>query len=140
MRIVPPFDVLEQIHPGLGVRAVGTAIDSLALQRREADLRHRIVVGGPDGPARGAHAQLLTPVPEGERGLLPPVVRVVNHACWSPLRQRLVEGREHPVGLQVSVHRSADDASTPRIDDHGERQEAVPRAHTHTEINIPDVG
>ena len=48
MRVIPSFDVVEDIASSLMVSFVDASIDALALQRREEALAHRVVVAVPD--------------------------------------------------------------------------------------------
>src|SRR6516164_10117931 len=54
--IVPPFDVAEDRHPGLGLRCEAAAGQQLAFQCGEEALAHGVVVGVTDGSHGWAHA------------------------------------------------------------------------------------
>jgi hypothetical protein len=43
--IVPPLDVAEDRHPGLGLRCEPAACQQLAFQRSEEALAHGVIVG-----------------------------------------------------------------------------------------------
>jgi hypothetical protein len=53
------------------------------------------------------------------------LVRVVDHRGGSALFERHIQRVEHEIGLEVVLHRPADDASAPRVDDDREEQEAA---------------
>ena len=53
MGVVPAFDELEDVEPGVGVRPVGSAIDPLAFEGGEEAHTHRVVVEVTDGPLPG---------------------------------------------------------------------------------------
>src|ERR1700725_4950 len=54
--IVPPLDVAEDRHPGLGLRCEPAACQQLAFQCGEEALAHGVVVGVTDRPHGWEHA------------------------------------------------------------------------------------
>src|SRR6476659_3064708 len=54
--IVPPLDVAEDRHPGLGLRCEPAACQQLAFQCSEEALAHGVVVGVTDRSHGWAHA------------------------------------------------------------------------------------
>src|SRR5579884_359113 len=87
-----------------------TAVDELALERREEGLRHRVVVGVAD-PAHGAdQARLAHALSVGQRGVLAAVVGAVDHARVGlavPDRHaqgldRQLQGRRGPIAQPIT--------------------------------------
>src|SRR6516164_3782861 len=68
--IVPPFDVAEDRHPGLGLRCEAAAGQQLAFQCGEEALAHGVVVGVTDGPHGWAHAGFPAAAAERQRCIL----------------------------------------------------------------------
>ena len=87
MRIVPAFDVAGDGEPGLDVRGKAVLGEQPDFQRRGETLRHGVGVCIPTGSHRGPDAERLTALPEGQRRVLTPLVRVVDHRLRAPHRR-----------------------------------------------------
>src|SRR5215472_16151526 len=69
--IVPPLDVAEDRHPGLGLRCEPVACQQLAFQCGEEALAHGVVVGVTDRSHGWAHAGFPAAAAERQRCILP---------------------------------------------------------------------
>src|SRR5215471_18828987 len=76
--IVPPFDVAEDRHPGLGLRCKPSLCEQLAFQGREEALAHGVIVRIADGSHGRSYAGLATTAAEGQSRILAALVAVVN--------------------------------------------------------------
>lgn len=83
-RVIPALDKLEDRHTRLGLGRKAAAIERLALQRREESLAHRVVVGIAHCFHGRMDLRLLTPQPEGNRGVMRTVIGVVHDALGAP--------------------------------------------------------
>ena len=122
--IVPTFDEAEAGHSRLGLGRESLAIKQLTFERSEEALAHRVVVSVADGPHRWPHTGLAAPGAEGERGVLAPLVGMIDDVPRPPLTDRHVERVEHQLGAKVVRYRPADDLPAPGVQHHGEKQEA----------------
>lgn len=73
-------------------------------------------------------------MPEGERGMLAALVRVMDDALGPTLDHRHLERVQHQVRLEVRGHGPAHDPPAVHVQDHREEQKARPGRH------IGDVG
>src|SRR3990172_8845362 len=78
MRIVPPFQELEDRHSRLGLRPEPLAVEQFALQRREEALAQSVVVTVAGRPHRGTDTGFLASFPEGDRGVLASLVGMMD--------------------------------------------------------------
>src|ERR1700719_5401807 len=76
--IVPPLDVAEDRHPGLGLRCEPAACQQLAFQCGEEALAHGVVVGVTDRPHGWEHAGFPAAPAERQRCVLATLVSVVD--------------------------------------------------------------
>ena len=95
-------------------------VEQLAFERRKEALAHGVVEAVADRAHRRTNADLLAAQAERNRRTLRALVRMVNDGFRAALPQRQVERLEHELGPQVIRRLTADDASTPRVHDHGE--------------------
>src|SRR3984893_7944632 len=72
--IVPPLDVAEDRHPGLGLRCEPAACQQLAFQCGEEALAHGVVVGVTDRPHGWEHAGFPAAPAERQRCILATLV------------------------------------------------------------------
>ena len=77
-RVVPPFDVAEDLHARLHLAPEDPAVQELALEAGEEGLGHGVVLCVPDGPHGGADSGGLTSLPEGVVRVLASLIRVVG--------------------------------------------------------------
>src|SRR6516225_2095301 len=68
--IVPPLDVAEDRHPGLGLRCEAAAYQQLAFQCGEEALAHGVVVGVTDRSHGWAHTGFPAAAAERQRCIL----------------------------------------------------------------------
>jgi len=98
MGVVPALDELEEGHLGLGVRLEPTPVEELAFKRGEETLAPGVVVRISAGAHGRAHVSFPTALPESDRRVLTPLVRVVDNALGPPLVDGHVERVEHEFG------------------------------------------
>ena len=113
MRIVPSLEPLEDGHPRLGLALKPAPVQHFSLQRGEEALGHGIVIRIAGGPHRGHHPGFAAALTERIAGVLTAAIRVVNDRLGPALRQGHVQGTEDELGLEVRLHRPADDAPRP---------------------------
>ena len=87
MRIVPAFDVAEDGEARLDVRGEPMLREQFDFQRREEALGHCVAVRIAARAHRRADAEHLAALPEGQRRVLTPLVRVVDHRLRAPHRR-----------------------------------------------------
>jgi len=121
-RVVPALDEVEDGDAGRGLRREALAIEQLALERREEAFAEGVVVGIAHRPHRGPAAGRATAEPEGNRGVLAALVRVMDDVGRPALLDGQVQSRQDERGAQMRFHRPADHAPTPRVDHDGEVQ------------------
>src|SRR6516162_9058713 len=121
--VVPPLDVAEDRHPGLGLRCKPAACQKLAFQRSEEALAHGVVVGITDGSHGWAHTGFPTATAECQRRVLAALVAVVDDIARLALTDRHFQCRQHELGPQMRRHRPADDPAAERIEYDSEIQE-----------------
>lgn len=123
----------------------GAPVDQLALHGGEEALGDRIIETGAGAAGREAHASLLTPPAEGERGILTTLVAVMNYpGVGAALSDRHRQRVDDQLGTHVLGHRPTNDPA--REDDreveksHGRRLRPFVRIKTrpasllHTQI------
>src|ERR1700719_343275 len=76
--IVPPLDVAEDRHPGLGLRCEPAACQQLAFQRSEEALAHGVIVGVTNRSHGWAHTGFPAAAAERQRCILGALVAVVD--------------------------------------------------------------
>src|SRR5215467_11688665 len=86
--IVPPFDVAEDRHPGLGLRCEPVACQQLAFQCGEEAFAHGVVVGVTDRSHGWAHAGF--PAAAAERRLRTVIATSPSKCCDNHLSPRWV--------------------------------------------------
>src|ERR1700720_2323883 len=114
--IVPPLDVAEDRHPGLGLRCEPAACQQLAFQCGEEALAHGVVVGVTDRPHGWEHAGFPAAPAERQRCILATLVAVVDDIAGLALTDRHLQCRQHELGAQMRLHRPADDPTAERIE------------------------
>jgi|ERR1700730_718598 hypothetical protein len=62
------------------------AVEQLAREGGEEALTEGIVVGIPDAPHGRSDARLAAAEPEGDRGVLTPLIGVMDHGGWPSVR------------------------------------------------------
>jgi hypothetical protein len=128
LRIVEAFDVVEDGHPGLRMRAPLTTVDQLALERGEERFGHGVVEAVADGAHRGRNAGLTAATAEGQAGVLRTVIGVVDQSsARSPIPQRHLQCVQHQLRPEVVGHTPADHTSRIRVNDHRQVEEPLPR-------------
>jgi hypothetical protein len=88
VRVVPTLEKIEDCHLRLGLSVEAVPIQQLALERREEALAHGVVEAVTHRTHRGPHPRLGAALTKGDRGVLRPLVRVVNHVCGAAAVQR----------------------------------------------------
>src|ERR1700746_2176194 len=96
--IVPPLDVAEDRHPGLGLRCEAAACQQLAFQCGEEALAHGVVVGVTDRSHGWAHAGVPAAAAERQRCILGALVAVVDDIARLALANRPLPCRSAPLG------------------------------------------
>src|SRR3984893_6437241 len=91
--IVPPLDVAEDRHPGLGLRYEPAACQQLAFQCGEEALAHGVVVGVTDRSHGRAHAGFAAAAAERQRCILGALVAVVDDIARLALTDRHLQCR-----------------------------------------------
>ena len=127
MRIVPALDELKHRAASFDRRVECAAVEQLTFQRGEETLAQRVVVAITDGTHGRAHAGVATALPEGERGVLTPLIRVVDDPGGVPLPERHPKSVQYELFAQMGFHSPADYAPAPGINDDGQIQRAGPR-------------
>src|SRR5438445_1797668 len=92
--IVPPLDVAEDRHPGLGLRCEPAACQQLAFQRSEEALAHGVIVGVTNRSHGWAHTGFPAAAAERQRFILGALVAVVDDIARPALTDRHLPGRE----------------------------------------------
>src|SRR5699024_6973271 len=80
--VVEPLDVGEHLPLGIGPSREAGTVDQLGLQGREEALGDGVVIARSGPPGRGTDPRFLTAIPEGQTGVLRPLVGVVNQS-WA---------------------------------------------------------
>jgi hypothetical protein len=94
-RIVEAFDELESGAARLGLGLEPAPIEQVAFEGCEETLAHGVVVRVADRAHRRAHAGLAAALAELDRGVLRPLIGVMDHAPGPSCRQRHVQRIEH---------------------------------------------
>src|SRR4030065_2520845 len=127
MGIVPTLDELEHGMAGFLGRTEGSTIEEFTLQSGEETLTQSVVVAISERSHRRANAGLATTLPEGQRGVLATVIRVVDDAMGVPLMDGHVQSLQHQFGAQVSGHGPTYHSAAPGVQYHRQVQEPGPR-------------
>src|ERR1700729_2695272 len=98
--IVPPLDVAEDRHPGLGLRCEPAACQQLAFQCGEEALAHGVVVGVTDRSHGWTHAGFPAAAAERQRCILAALVAVVDDITRLALTDRHLQCRQHELGAR----------------------------------------
>src|SRR5207253_1193828 len=91
--IVPPLDVAEDRHPGLGLRCEPVACQQLTFQCGEEALAHGVVVGVTDRSHGWTHAGFPAAAAKRQRCILGGI-----NWSWQHNREECCDGRETAVG------------------------------------------
>src|SRR5579884_2674881 len=127
LAVVEHFQVVEQGQPGVRPGLETLAVEQLALQSGEEALGQRVVVAVTDRAHGGRDTGLSAALTEGDRGVLTPLVGVMDDAVLgSTPPEGHFECREHQLGAQVIGHRPAHHPTTEGIKDHGQVDKATP--------------
>ena len=110
--VVPTLDEGEQLTSSLLVRLEARAGQQFAFERGEEALAHGIVEAIPHCAHRRAPPRFATAPAEGKRGVLTPLIRVVNDAPGATLYECHVERTQHQLRVQMIGHRPAHNAAT----------------------------
>ena len=142
---VPALNELKNRSTRFGRRMNCAAVQQLTFQCGEETLAQRVVETVTDGTHGWAHVGIATTLPEGERGILTPLIRVVDDFRGASLSERHAQRVHDELCTQMGFHGPADtDAvciptqfarywaalchtAAPGIDDDGEVQRAGPR-------------
>src|ERR1700687_6028701 len=79
MRVIPPFNEVEDRHAGLDLGLETTPVKQLAFDRGEKTCADGVVEPVAARAHRGPHAGRLAAFAEGERGVLAALVGMVNY-------------------------------------------------------------
>src|ERR1700761_6403853 len=109
MWVVPALDPLKHRHLGFRLTLEAPTIEYFAFQRGKEALRHRVVIGVPDGSHRWHDPSFAAALAEGVAGVLAPAIRVVNDPARLTLRNGHLQRIEDQLRLQVRIHRPAHD-------------------------------
>ena len=85
---MPALDQAETGHFGFGLAHEAVVVQQFAFERGEKAAAHGVVVSIPDRTHGWAHARFPVPLAERERGILAPLVAVVNDVAGSALADR----------------------------------------------------
>src|SRR4030065_88079 len=100
MGICPTLDEREHGVAGFLGRTEGSTIEEFTLQSGEETLTQSVVVAISERSHRRANAGLATTLPEGQRGVLATVIRVVDDAMGGPLMEGHGPRLPPPVGAE----------------------------------------
>src|ERR1700722_7676647 len=134
VRVVPAFDELEDGEFRLPRRLEAATNEQLAFERGVEAFAHRVIVTVADGTHRREDSLFPAALPEGDRGVLRSLVRVVNDANRVAPIDRHVQRAEHEFGAQVIRHSPADDAPAEGVEDDGDIEKSDPSR------NVRDIG
>lgn len=126
VRVVPALDEVEDRHTGFALVAEPMAVEQLALQGREEALTHRVVVAVADRAHRRTDTDLPAQEPKSDRGVLRPLIAVMDDRVRAALPEGHVQRVEHELGAQVGGHGPADHTPTAGIEHDRQVQEARP--------------
>jgi len=126
MRVVPALDELKHRGLRLCFGAKPETLKQLALQRREEALAHRVVIAIPDRAHRRPHPSGFAARSKSHRGVLRPLIGVMNDLLRASHCERHVQGTEHQLAQQMRAHGPAHYLATEHIEHHGQVQEAFP--------------
>ena len=102
--IVEALDVFEQGDFGFYPGGKSPTIKQLALQAGEEALAQRFVVAVADRPHGGSEPSLPVSLDEGHRGVLGPLVAVMDHFVRSALAKGHIQGVRDQFASQVVDH------------------------------------
>src|SRR5688500_7658947 len=120
MIVVPALDEVEDRHAGCDLSTETLAIEQLALEGGEEALAHGVVEAIANGSHRRADSRLAAALAEGDRGVLAPLIGVMDHRRRPTLPQSHAQGLEDELGTQMCRHRPAHHPATPGIQHHRE--------------------
>src|SRR5260221_10820558 len=123
--VVEAFDEVERRPFGFGPVDEASAIEQLTFKGGEEALAHGVVVAVTHRTHRRTDAGVAAMATEFRRGVLTPLIGVMNDAAsWpSPLDSH-VQRFEHDLGVQPRTHRPANDLPAPDVQDDGQKVEA----------------
>ena len=104
MRIVPPFQELEDGHSRLGLRLEPLTVEQFTLQGGEEFLVHGVVEAVAGRSHRGADAGFFAPFPESDRSEMAALVEMMDDRRGTKAPQVHVQGLEHQFGAQIRFH------------------------------------
>ena len=104
MRIVPPFDEVEDTEASLRLSRIGLSLDEFAFEGRKERFAEGIVVAVPSRAHRWKHACVLAALAEGDRRILRALIGMMNRPLRIPLVGSHVERVEDQLGAKVIGH------------------------------------
>jgi len=116
MRVVPPLDEFEHGPESFFLRAETVTIQQLTFQGGKETLAEGIVIAVCDGSHRRADAYFPAALAEGDRGVLAPLIGVVDHPRRTPLLDGHSQGIQNQFGAQMGGHSPAHHPTAPGID------------------------
>src|SRR5688500_1792666 len=109
--VVEPLDVIEEREAGGAPRGEAVTGQQLAFERGEEALGGRVVEAIATAAHRPDESGFAQPSPEGQTGVLAPLVRVMDGAPrWPAPPDRHVDGFDDQLAAEVVGHRPADNA------------------------------
>src|SRR5680860_582337 len=121
--IVEDFDEVEHSKARLTVGGEEAAIDELAFQGSKEAFARSVVVTVSHGAHGGCDAGFSEATPEGERGVLRPLVRVMDQTgLRTPTLDRRLEGVADQLGRKIVPHRPPDYGPAEHVEHHREVQ------------------
>src|SRR2546428_1906144 len=134
LRIVEPFNEVEDRIASVIVIPERRPINQFALERGKEALAHRIVVAVTNRSHRRLHAGLAASLAKLDRGVLTSLIGMMNDPRRRSLDDCHVESGRHQRRSEVRRHRPSDDLATPHVQYDGEIEEPHPRRY------VRDVG
>jgi hypothetical protein len=125
--VVPTLDIGEQRRARLGLGVEAAAVEQFAFDAGEEALGHRVVVRPAHAAHRGAHAHLLAALAKLQARGLADLVEVMDDAVCLALRERHVQRRQHPIGMQRLADAPAHHAAAPDLQHDDQVDEPGPR-------------
>ena len=127
MRIVPRLDEVEDGSFSFALRTKAMLNQQLTFERCVEALAHRVVVTVAPRPHRRSNTGCFAAKPERHRGVLGPLIGVVNDGERFAAIDGHIERIHDQLFAHMIRHCPSDDASAKDIEHNGEVQKAAPR-------------
>ena len=124
MWVVEALDKVEDLAAGFSWGTEAVAVQQLTLQRGKEALTQGIVIAVPNRSHGRPDTSSATTLAKGNRGVLSALVRMMDHALWTSLRQSHLQRIEHQLSPQVSLHGPAHHPAAEGIEHHSQIEES----------------